>query len=171
MKAYPFFKLLTLFIVLLSCESKAEKQKAQAIAQSIAAMQHEMDTTRYYDSETVQTVNLNSAQADQIIGVWEMKNDYGMGIYEIEKREGAYVGKIHYYNDGNTEYTAKGDKSDYFLSAMHYEDGVYKKGRLYMPDGLNYEVLMTLKTIDELELKMTLDGEPYTETWKRQKTD
>ncbi len=51
---------------------------------------------------------------DNIIGVWDVKNDYCQAIYEIFKNDGKFIGKIHYYNDGEIEYKADDKKESYF---------------------------------------------------------
>ncbi|WP_299368446.1 DUF2147 domain-containing protein [Winogradskyella sp.] len=170
MKKYRLLSGALAIMSLVSCKSDAQKQKDELIESHIVSMRQEMDSIRVGASKVEDKLDQNNQQADQIIGVWEVKNEYHMGIYEIEKYKGTYVGKIHYYNDGTKEYRGNNAKSDYFLTDVIYEDGVYKNGKLFMPDGSYYQVLISLKNNDELEIQMTVDGEPYTEIWKRQKT-
>lgn len=125
-------------------------------------------TVETIKTNKVQSANKQENQADRIIGVWEVKNDYYMAIYEIEKYKGKYVGKIHYYNYGKTEYKGENSEKDYFLGGVTYENGSYKNGKMYMPDGSNYQVIFKLNNNNELEAKMTVQGSPYTEIWKRQ---
>lgn len=168
-------------ICMTSCKSEAQKQKEQQINLSISEMKTEIDSfqnTQTEDSisnafvkEKVSKPQEKSInQADKIIGVWEVKNDYFMAIYEIEKYQEKYIGKVYYYNDGKTEYEGKNAEKDYFLEGVTYENGTYENGKMYMPDGSNYKVVFTLKNDNELEAKMTVEGSPYTEIWKRQIT-
>lgn len=117
-----------------------------------------------------QQAKKSNNKADKIIGVWEVRNDYYMAMYELEKYQGKYIGKVHYYNDGKTEYTGKNAKKDYFLDGVTYENGMYKNGKMYLPDGSKYEVTFKLENNDELEAKMTIDDTPYAEIWKRKIT-
>lgn len=120
------------------------------------------------EKSTIKNDKNTPTKADKIIGVWEVKNEYYMAIYEVEKHQDKYIGKIHYYNDGKTEYRGKNAKEDYFLDGVTYENGMYKNGKMYMPYGSNYQVIFKLKSNDELDVKMTVQGSPYTEIWKRQ---
>lgn len=164
------------FVLLLTTSCKSETQKERQINTSISEMKTEMDLvkkeeTKVVENSTEEIVQKQTKQnkADKIIGVWEVKNDYYMAIYEVEKYQDKYIGKIHYYNDGKTEYKGKNTKNDYFLDDVAYENGMYKNGKMYIPDGSNYQVVFNLKNNDELEVKMTVQGSPYTEIWKRQK--
>lgn len=108
------------------------------------------------------------AQQDNIIGVWNVKNDYYQAVYEIEQLEAKFIGKIHYYNDGTTEYKGKNKKEDYFLTDVTAKDGTYVNGKMYLPGGSYYEVIFSLKDANTLEAEMTVEGLPYKETWTRQ---
>lgn len=168
------------FIMLLStsCKSEIQKQKEQNINKNIETMKIEIDSIHPKKYKQVEkSTSLNNFdipkpkqvnEADKIIGIWEMKNDYYMAIYEIEKYKGKFIGKVHYYNDGEMEYKGKNTKKDYFLDGVIYENGIYTNGKMYMPDGSNYQVIFKLNSNDELETKITLENEPYTETWTRQ---
>lgn len=169
MKVHQIVCFTLVMLLATSCKSETLRQKEQQINASITAMKTKMDALQ--DMKDGIEANQNPKKddtADKIIGVWEVKNDYYMAIYEIEKMEGKYIGKIHYYNDGKTEYTGKNAEEDYFLDGITYESGTYKNGKMYMPDGTNYQVIFTLKNNDELEVKMTVQGSSYTEIWKRQ---
>ena len=104
---------------------------------------------------------------DPIIGIWDVKNVYYQATYEIVEHEGKFFGKVHYYNDGKSEYKGDNKKEDYFLTDVEKQNGKYIKGKMYMPDGSFYNVVFTLKNDNTLEAKMTVDGQPYTENWKR----
>ena len=108
------------------------------------------------------------AQKKTIIGVWEIKTNAYQALYEIVEHEDTFFGKVHYYNDGITEYKGKNQKEDYFLTDVILKDGKYINGKMYMPDGSFYKVIFTQKDEDTLEVIMTIDGAPYKETWKRQ---
>ncbi len=149
-------------LTIISCKGENQRAKEQMIAQTINEMQA--------DAATLAITQPTSSQndADKIIGLWEVKTDYYMAVYEIEKYEGKYIGKIHYYNDGQTEYKGTNSKDDYFLEGIVFQNGVYENGKMYLPDGSYYNVMFTLKD-DELTAKMTVKGEPYQEVWKRKK--
>lgn len=108
------------------------------------------------------------AQKNNIVGVWEVKTDTYQALYEIVEHEETFFGKVHYYNDGITEYTGKNDKEDYFLTDVILKEGKYINGKMYLPDGSFYKVIFTQKDKDTLEVIMTIEGAPYKETWKRQ---
>jgi len=110
------------------------------------------------------------AQQDSIIGVWDVKNDYYGAIYEIVEHDHTFFGKVHYYHDGTTTYHGDDKKEDYFLTAVEAKDKHNIKGKMYMPDGSYYEVLFNLKDVNTLEATMTVEGQPYTETWTRNTT-
>lgn len=110
------------------------------------------------------------AQQDKIVGVWDVKNDYYQAIYEIVEHEGKFFGKAHYYNDGNTEYKGDNKKEDYFLTDVEAKNGKYINGKMYMPDGSFYKVIFTLKNENTLENLMTVENQPYKETWTRNTT-
>ena len=107
------------------------------------------------------------AQEDAIIGVWDVKNQYNEAIYEIVEYQGKFFGKTHYYNDGKTEYKGNSKKEDYFLTDVEKIDGKYINGKMYTPDGRFYQVIFSFKNDNTLEAKMTVDDQPYTETWVR----
>ncbi len=178
---------LLLCFTLISCKGEQQKVKEALIQQTVSQLKAETQSTpqqpsnlKQLDSETktinekstLQTANTKPAntEVDKIIGVWEVNNAYYKAVYEIEKYQGNYVGKIHYYNDGQTEYTGKNTEADYFLEGVTFENGAYKNGKMYMPNGSYYYVLFTLNG-DELSVKMTVEGEPYTEVWKRKKAE
>ncbi len=117
------------------------------------------------------TVTVTScAQKDKIIGVWDVKNEYYQAVYEIVEHEDKFFGKVHYYNDGTTEYKGDSKKEDYFLTDIELQNGKYINGKMYLPDGSFYNVIFTLKNDNTLEASMTVDKQPYTETWTRNTT-
>ena len=117
------------------------------------------------------TLTLTScAQQDKIVGVWDVKNDYYQAVYEIVENDGKFFGKVHYYNDGETEYKGDNKKEDYFLTDVEAKDGKYINGKMYLPDGSFYNVIFTLKTENTIEALMTVEKKPYKETWKRNTT-
>ncbi|WP_296386712.1 DUF2147 domain-containing protein [Winogradskyella sp.] len=114
------------------------------------------------------TITFNAcAQQDNIIGVWDVKNDYYQAIYEIVENDNKFFGKVHYYNDGTTEYKGDNKKEDYFLTNVELKDGKYINGKMYLPDGSFYNVIFTLKDKNTLEALMTVEKLPYTEIWTR----
>lgn len=162
-----------------SCKSEIQKEKEQNIESSIVKMRTEMDSIQ--NKRTTENVKPQKEltkverirqinEGDKIIGIWEVKNDYYYAIYEIEKYRDKYIGKVHYFNDGKVEYKGKNTKEDYFLDNVIYTNGLYKNGKMYTPDGSNYQVIFKLNNDNELEVKMTFQGSPYTEQWKRQNT-
>jgi hypothetical protein len=171
MKANHLLIFVATLLVMFSCKNDKQEQKEQAIENSVEIMKREMDSIENEASKVEVEKNKSHLKSNEIIGVWEVKNDYNWAIYEIERYKNSFVGKIHYYNDGTTEYTKGDKKAYYFLSDLVYENGIYTNGKIHMLDGSNYQVIITLKDKDELELKMTVEGQPYTETWKRQKTN
>lgn len=168
MNKLHFTSIAILLLLSTSCKSKSQIAKEQSIQESIETMRTEQKAT--VPSYKMETLNptVENDNADDIIGVYEVKNDYYMAVYEIEKYKGKYVGKVHYYNDGETEYEGQGKEKDYFLSEVTYTDGRYTGGKMYLPDGSYYEVIFLLKG-NNLEARMTVQGQPYTETWKRKK--
>lgn len=104
---------------------------------------------------------------NKIIGVWNVKTDYYQAIYEIVEHDNKFFGKVHYYNDGETEYKGDNKKDDYFLTDVEVQNGNYINGKMYLPDGSFYNVIFTLKNENTLEALMTVEGKPYTETWTR----
>lgn len=104
---------------------------------------------------------------DKIIGVWDIKTDYYQAIYEIVENDEKFYGKVHYYNDGTNEYKGNNKKEDYFLTDIEAKNGKYVNGKMYLPDGTFYKVIFSLKDENTLEALMTVEGEPYKETWKR----
>lgn len=107
------------------------------------------------------------AQHDNIIGVWQVKNDYYQAVYEIVKNDNKFYGKVHYYNDGTIDYKGNNKEKDYFLTDVELKGNTYINGKMYLPDGSYYEVIFNLKDANTLEAKMTVEGQPYKETWKR----
>lgn len=105
--------------------------------------------------------------SDKIIGVWDVKNDYYQAIYEIVEYKGKFFGKIHYYNDGTSEYKGNNKKEDYFLTDVEKNGKKYTNGKMYLPDGSFYKVIFTLKNENTIEVLMTVEGMPYKEVWKR----
>ncbi|OIQ18113.1 MAG: hypothetical protein BM557_07810 [Flavobacterium sp. MedPE-SWcel] len=127
-----------------------------------------MNTIHKYIGILVLIITLQScAQTDTIVGVWEVKNDYYQGVFEIVEYEDKFSGKIHYYNDGSTEYKGNNKKEDYFLTDIEFKDGKYINGKMYLPDGSFYHVIFSLKGKDKLEVLMTIEDSPYKETWTR----
>lgn len=108
-----------------------------------------------------------TTMADNIVGIWEVKNDFYMAVYEIQKYKGKYVGLVHYYNDGKEEVKGDGGKDYYFMENVTYHNGNYQNGKMHMPDGSKYDVSFVLKNDNHLEAKMKIEGQPYTEIWKR----
>lgn len=154
----PFFGLLICFSF--ACQSKDVKAKKQMIENRIYELKSKIGVS---DS-------LQSNAGDSIIGIWELNNDYYMAIYEIIKYDKQYFGKIHYYNDGKTEYKGTNSKKDYFLTDLTYENGKYSFCKMHMPDGSHYQVKILLDG-DEITAQMTIQGEPYQEIWKRKKIE
>ncbi|MBA6157324.1 DUF2147 domain-containing protein [Tenacibaculum sp. S7007] len=114
------------------------------------------------------TIFTSSAQNnDKIVGVWDVKTDYYQAIYEIVDYKGKFFGKIHYYNDGTSEYKGSNKKEDYFLTDIEKKGEKYINGKMYLPDGSFYKVIFTLKNDNTLEVLMTVEGQPYKEVWKR----
>ncbi len=115
------------------------------------------------------TINLIACaqNTDKIVGVWEVKNDYYQAVYEIVEDKGIFFGKIHYYNDGTNEYKGTNKKKDYFLTDLEKKGKKYINGKMYLPDGSYYNAIFTLKNDNSLEVLMTVDKQPYKETWKR----
>ena len=107
---------------------------------------------------------------DKIIGVWDVKNDYYQAIFEIVENDNKFFGKVHYYNDGKEEYKGDNKKEDYFLTDIESKDEKYINGKMYLPDGSFYNVIFTLKDENTLEALMTVEKQPYTETWTRNTT-
>lgn len=105
--------------------------------------------------------------SDEIIGTWKVKNDYYEAVYEVVKYKGKFFGKIHYYNDGKEIYKGNNKKEDYFLTGVERKGKKYIKGKMYLPGGTYYEVVITLKNKDILKVLMTVEGEPYEEVWRR----
>ncbi|MDX1774167.1 hypothetical protein [Oceanihabitans sediminis] len=104
---------------------------------------------------------------DKIIGVWDVKTEYYQAIYEIVEDDGKFFGKVHYYNDGETKYKGNNKKEDYFLTDVELKDGKYINGKMYLPDGSYYQVIFNLKDDNTLEVLMTVENQPYKETWTR----
>ena len=158
-------------IIFSSCQGRIEKQKESNIANRITEMKIEDAISKESNfKEKLISKLLPNVEGDSLIGVWEVKNDYYMAIFEIIKYDEQFFGKIHYYNDGETEIKAKNNKDDYFLDGIYYKDGKYSNGKMYMPDGTYYEINIKLHG-DELTVKMTIDGEAYSEVWKRTNND
>lgn len=160
-----------LFLTVYACKGEAERAKEQMIERTISEMRIEADTVlkgESYEYNKTSATETDNKKGDSIIGIWEVKNQYYMAIYEIVKYKNQYYGKIHYYNDGKDEYKGKNSKEDYFLEDVSYVNGKYTIGKMHMPDGSNYQVKFSLKK-DELHILMTVDGHPYKEIWKRKK--
>jgi hypothetical protein len=161
-------------ILLFGISSCQGSSKQRMIEQRIVEMQIESETldTLKQKSDSKQ-VNESIADnqvnnGDEIIGIWEVNNDYYMAIYEIVKFNQQYFGKVHYYNDGTTEIKSLGGEKDFFLEDILYKDGAYTYGKMHLPDGSFYYVRFTLNG-DELTANMTIQGQPYSEVWKRKK--
>ena len=171
--------LLILFSVA-SCKGKSDKQKQQMIEHSILEMKVEMQSDTMLQKKAqkedrtledkISSRLIQKSKGDSIIGVWEVKNNYYMAIYEIVKYEKQYLGKVHYYNDGENEIKTKGSKEDYFLEGIYYRGGKYTQGKMHTPDNKQYDVILTLKG-DELVVEMKIEGHPYSESWKRMKLE
>lgn len=174
-----------LILSIASCKGKTQKHKEQIIANRIVEMKTEANSSRRAQKETMVTEEKTAHQqasfvekikrkithqspGDSIIGLWEVNNNYYMAIYEIIKYDKQYFGKIHYYNDGETEITSQNSKEDYFLGGIFYEEGSFTDGKMYMPDGTYHRVNFQLKG-DTLNAQMTIDGHPYSEIWSRKK--
>ncbi len=171
MKIKTIFLASIFIMTLLSCEGRTERLKQQKIEKQISEMKSEDSISNTVSfKEKLKSKLLPNIEGDSIIGVWEVKNDYYMAIYEIVKYDDQYFGKIHYYNDGETEIKAQNSKEDYFLDGIFFKDGKYSDGKMYMPDGTYYEINISLSG-DELIVKMTVDGQPYSEVWKRSIND
>lgn len=176
MRVYIILSFASVLLLTTSCKSEIQKQKERQINKNISAMKMEMDSIQKPNDSIVAIQSSkpieqpkNESKIDNIIGIWEVKNDYYMAVYEIERYKNQYIGKIHYYNDGKTEHKGKNNKNDYFLEKVSYEKGIYK-GNIYMSDGKKSQVIFRLKNKDEIEAKMSIQGSPYVEIWKRQKT-
>ncbi|MEM9918461.1 MAG: hypothetical protein AAF990_10220 [Bacteroidota bacterium] len=181
----PLWVLLLLCLITFSCKGEEQTAKKKFIP-SASKLELETDaeeTTSMHSTEKEQAAEQvlveseakrlqskapKGSDPDDIQGVWEVKNNYYMAVYEIEKYKGKYVGKIHYYNDGKTEYTGTGNEEDYFIEGITFEDGMYKNGKMHLPDGSFYYVVFTLDG-DELTVVMSLKEQPYKEVWKRKK--
>lgn len=151
------------FLNYLSCEARQQAIKKANIAQAIEELQ---PTSNQEAPLLTASAMTKAVDADDIIGLWQVSNEYYVAVYEIEKHEDTYVGKVHYFNDGQTEYTGKNTEEDYFLAGITFENGQYINGKMHLPDGSFYYVNFTLKG-DELTAKMTVESQPYTEVWKR----
>ncbi len=154
-----------------SCQTKNEKAKKEMIAERISKIKNEKyqgDSILYQSSESNKIQLKQNKSGDDILGIWEVKNEYNAAIYEIVKYENQYFAKIHYYNDGKNEFEEKKNKEDYFLEDMYFRNGQYTIGKMYMPNGNNYQVKFTLN-VDDLTVEMTIDDQPYKEIWKRKK--
>ena len=92
---------------------------------------------------------------DPIIGVWDVKTAYYEAVYEIVEHEGKFFGKIHYYNDGETEYTGENKKEDYFLTDLELKNDQYLNGKMYAPDGSFYHIICSLDDRNTLVVSMT----------------
>lgn len=117
--------------------------------------------------KSVKKAKAKPHSGDKIVGIWEVKNDFYMAVYEIQKYKGKYVGLVHYYNDGKEEVKGDGGKDYYFMENVTYNNGKYENGKMHMPDGSKYDVSFVLKNENQLEAKMKIEGQPYTEIWKR----
>ena len=143
-----------------SCQSKDVKAKKQMIENRISELQSEIGRTDDLEN--------NKSAGDSIIGIWEVDNKYYKAIYEIIKHNNQYYGKIHYFNDGSTEYKGSNSKKDYFLDDLTYQDGKFSFAKMHMPDGSYYQVKILLDR-DKITAQMTIQGKPYQEIWKRKK--
>lgn len=168
-----------------SCKGRTEQLKEKMIETRISEMKTELDsingnqnkaakvqekekTEKQSFSEKLKSKLPQKSPGDSIIGVWEVKNDYYMAIYEIIKYDDQYFGKIHYYNDGSTEIKAQNDENDYFLDGVVYKNGTFSSGTIYTPDGKSNKIEIDFKG-DEIHISMTIDGSAYKETWKRKR--
>lgn len=162
---------LGLMALITSCEGKAKKQMIEQRIIEMQAVQETNDSIRKEASVILTKANdlpvLQENKGDEIIGLWEVNNNYYMAIYEIIKYDNQYYGKVHYFNDGTQEYKGTGGKDDYFLEGIVYADGKYSEGKMHMPDGAVHLAKFILNN-NELKVKMTIDEHPYEEVWTRQ---
>jgi len=107
-------------------------------------------------------------KTDQIVGVWEVDNEYYKAVYEIVEVDHKFYGKIHKYDDGKETYVGNNKKEDYFLTDVELKDNTYVNGKMYLPDGSYYDVIFTLLNANMLKVEMTIENFPYSETWTRQ---
>lgn len=172
-----------LLLSIISCEGKTQRQKGEMVENSISEMKTEIDSLQKTQKKAIEKIENSETEnitfieqlknniygknpGDSIIGLWEVQNDYYMAIYEIIKFENQYFGKMHYYNDMETEIQGQNNEDDYFLDGIFYKDGKYTNGKMYMPDGKQYQAKFVLKG-DRLHVQMMVEGQPYTEIWKR----
>ena len=104
---------------------------------------------------------------DKIIGIWNVKNNNYQATYEIVAYQNKFFGKIHYYLDDKTEYKGENKEKDYFLTNVEKKGTTYINGKMYLPDGSYYNVILKLRGTNSLEVLMTIEGKPYKEVWKR----
>ncbi len=116
------------------------------------------------------TAIVRAGNQDVIVGVWQVKTDYYQAIYEIESYDGSFVGKVHYYNDGQTEIKENKDNM-YFISDLNKQGERYVAGKMYMPDGSYYEFNVDPIGEDHLKISMTVDSQAYSEDWFRYQKD
>jgi hypothetical protein len=149
-------------------EIKIEKSKADSITNKNSEGQKNQIIQNQVSDNQLKSKNAESNKGDSIIGIWEVKNDYYVAIYEIIKYKEQYFGKIHYYNDGEKEIKAQRSEDDYFLDGVFYKDDKFTSGKMYLQDGSQIQVGFSLNK-DELTAKMIIDGQPYKEIWKRKR--
>lgn len=177
------FKILGILSILLlalsSCEGNQKKEAV--INKSVQAIQKEMNqqnsdslkndlSTSSIEKfgQQLKSKITGASPGDSIIGIWEVRNDYYMAVYEIVKYKNEYWGKVHYYNDGTTEFKGKNNEEDYFLEGITYLDGLYSQGQMHLQDGSNYTVQLKLSD-DQLKVSMNIEGQPYSEIWKKKR--
>lgn len=172
-----------MLLSVISCGGETHHQKDRVVKESISQEVTEIDSIqrsneqfcskeKKFKAEKLSIVNqIKSSNSidnpgDSILGIWEVKNVYNMAIYEIVKFKDQYFAKIHYYNDGKREIKAQMNEEDYFLDGIYYKNGKYTMGKMYMPDGKQYQSKFILNG-DNLKVKMSINGYSYTEDWKR----
>lgn len=178
-----FLLLFATLLAISSCKGEQQQKKAQIAATTTSEVQAEVDSSEVINNqstaendsgsetklslkEQLKTALFDSSPGDSIVGVWEVKNEYYMAVYEIIKYKNHYVGKMHYYNDGSKVIEATSDANDYFLDGIAYVNKKYTTGTMYMPDGKQHKANLVLKG-DVLVVKITMNGYPYTEKWTR----
>lgn len=105
--------------------------------------------------------------ADDIVGLWEVNTDLYMAVYEVQKYQNKYVGLVHYYNDGQEEVKGDGSEKFYFMENVTFINNQYEKGIMHLPDGSKCDVTFKPKNKNTLIAEMTINGQSYTEDWKR----
>ena len=105
---------------------------------------------------------------NQIIGIWQVKNEYVEARYEMIEYGNYYFGKIHYYNDGNVEYKGSNKEEDYFISDVAFKDSTYVNGYMQYPDGKTSSINFDFIDHNNIKVTTNYDGQAYSEIWKRE---